>query len=271
MLTHAIKNLFIYPIKSLRGIAVDSVNIDQFGLEHDRRWMLIDDNNKFVSQRQISELCLINVDLIEQGLRLQAKGMQECQVSISELSEHKIQVSVWHDVCSARLAPKQINATISHFLQASVSLVYMEQDEVRAVNPDYAIAENNKTSFTDGFPLLIIGQASLNDLNNRLAANGHSQIGIERFRPNIVVASQTAFAEDNWQVIEIGNVKISLVKPCSRCIIPTIDVETAQRSKEPLSTLKQYRQKNNKIYFGQNAIHHSTGVINSSDLVKIIQ
>jgi hypothetical protein len=139
--------------------------------------------------------------------------------------------------------------------------------EPRPVNPKYAVSPADRTGFADGYPLLLLGQASLDDLNARLAR----PVPVDRFRPNLVLAGAPAFAEDAWRRIRVGEIELAVVKPCARCVITTTDQRTAARGREPLRTLAGYRRApDGKVLFGQNAIHLSTGVMRAGDVVSVL-
>jgi uncharacterized protein YcbX len=163
-------------------------------------------------------------------------------------------VVVWGDSVQAAAVGERADAWLSGFLGLACRLVYFPPDTVRAVDPDYARA-SDQIGFADGFPFLLISQASLDDLNGRL----DEAVPMLRFRPNLVVAGCSAYAEDDWRRIRIGEIEFRFAKPCSRCIIPTIDPASGLRGREPLRTLMGYRQRDNKVYFGQNLIHDGVG------------
>jgi hypothetical protein len=173
-------------------------------------------------------------------------------------------VKVWRDVCDAVPLGEEVNRWFSDVLELPCQLVYMDESTFRPVNPSFA-ANNEQVSFADGFPFLLISEASLQDLNQRL----DEPIPMNRFRPNLVVSGCEAFAEDNWREIRIGAISFRVVKPCSRCSITTVEQTTGIRGKEPLLTLAQYRRRNGEIFFGQNLIPGEIGMLQIGDVVKI--
>jgi hypothetical protein len=179
---------------------------------------------------------------------------------------NKCYVTVWDDKCQAFDAGEDAAAWLSRYLLTKCRLVYFPDNEFRQVDLNYA-NKGEKTAFSDGFPLLLISQASLDDLNSRLVLH----VAMNRFRPNIVVNGCLPFAEDLWKIIRIGNVTYRLVKPCSRCVIPSINIETAEREEEPIKTLAHYRKRDNKIFFGQNVIADVTGDIKVGMKVEVIE
>ncbi len=256
----------------MRGISLDSVELDKFGFKFDRRWMLIDENNKFVTQRQQTKMCLIDVSLTETGLLVSSNNSSELFIDFKNFSETSIDVKIWTDSCQAKVASGHINKWFSDFLQAKLRLVYMDDSEVRQVDQYYAKDPNKQVNFADGFPILLISQGSLNDLNQKLQAKSEAAVPMQRFRPNIVINNQIAFEEDQWHKVTIGDIEMAVVKPCSRCIIPTIDIQTASKSKQPLATLREYRQRADmKILFGQNLIHQQQGSLSLGDLLKVVE
>lgn len=260
-----LSELNIYPVKSLAGTSLNHSIVDGFGLQNDRRWMLVDNQGKMLTQRKLARMCLIRPQITAQGIRLSASGMPDMELSITHLTD-SCKAQVWDDVCNAYDAGDQAAQWLSDFLAIDCRLTYFPDDEVRQLDQDYAQADD-KTAFSDGFPLLLISQASLDDLNSRL----ETPITMSRFRPNLVITGSDAFEEDQWQRIRIGDMTFRLVKPCSRCSIPTIDPSNAEKSKEPIATLSQYRKRDNKVYFGQNAIADGTGELSVGMPVKVLE
>ena len=257
--------LSIYPVKSCRGISLNTAQLEKFGLQHDRRWMVVDEYGVMITQRKIAKMCLIQPELTSQGIILKTASMADLNVEIPQ-PKKKVSVTVWDDNCHAYDAGDEAANWVSEVLATSCRLVYFPDDEFRQVDLNYA-QKGDQTAFSDGFPLLLISQASLDDLNQRLAA----PIPMSRFRPNIVVTGCEAFAEDSWKEIKIANIIFRIVKPCSRCVIPSINIETAQREEEPLKTLVSYRKRDKKIFFGQNVIANMTGELGIGMPVEIIQ
>jgi uncharacterized protein YcbX len=260
-----VSELAIYPVKSLRQVPVQSSSIDMCGLKHDRRWMVVDAEDRMLTQRKISRMCLIQPALNEQGLSLQALDMQTLQVNNITEKEKRI-VTVWKESCNAQDCGDEAAHWLSQFLQVECRLVYFPDDEVRKLDQNYA-QKQDRTAFSDGFPVLLISQASLDDLNSRM----DEDIPMARFRPNIVVSGCEPFDEDGWKRLKIGDLKLRVVKPCSRCVIPSIDIITAERGEEPTRTLLKYRKRENKIYFGQNAIIDGYGEISEGMAVEVLE
>jgi len=247
-----ISELNIYPVKSLAQISLQRSLLDRFGLHMDRRWMLIDEHGKMLTQRQLPRMCLIQTQLNKQQLSLSASDMDTLHVAPAMQTLYKVQI--WNDHCDALDCGDEAAEWLSFFLNKECRLVYFPEQEVRQVDPNYAQAGDN-TAFSDGFPLLLISQASLDDLNQRL----ETPVSMARFRPNIVISGCEAFAEDDWKTININHINFRIVKPCSRCVIPSIDIKTAQKQPIITQTLSQYRMHDQKIFFGQNVIAEGTG------------
>lgn len=261
----SLSELNIYPVKSLRQITLSSSKLEAYGLQHDRRWMIVDKNGKMITQRQLSKMCLVQPTLLEDGIQLEAYGMTSLIVKYPQ-SGKSIIASVWDDDCRAHDAGNEAAKWLSEFLSTDCRLVYFPDDEFRQVDLKYA-EQGDRTAFSDGFPLLLISQASLDNLNQRL----EKPIPMKRFRPNLVVSGCDAYEEDRWKRIKIGDITFRVVKPCSRCVIPTIDIDTAQRSNEPSKTLASYRMQDNKIFFGQNVIAEQEGKLALGMTVEIIE
>jgi len=262
-----VSELFIYPIKSLGGISVRSAQITDRGFQHDRRWMLIDDDNRFLSQREFPQMALLQVQLLDDGLVVQHKIKSEAaHIPLSTKINQSVTVQVWSDKCRAELVDPVIDQWFSEMLSLRCRLVYMPDSSRRRVDGRYA-SNNEITSLSDGYPFLIIGQSSLDELNARLP----DPLPMNRFRPNIVFTGGEPFHEDIMEHFSINNIQFYGVKLCARCVITTINQDNASKSREPLKTLSSYRQKNNKIYFGQNLLHSGEGEIFVGDAISIHQ
>ena len=261
-----VSELYIYPIKSLGGIALNSATLSDRGFEHDRRWMLVDDNNQFITQREVTAMALLKPQLTDQGLLVRNSQVagEELLVPFEPTIAGTTMVDVWSNHCRAQQVSAEADAWFSKQLGISCKLMYMPNTTNRFVDSRYA---HNKeiTSFSDGFPLLMIGQASLDDLNDRLAA----PLPMNRFRPNVVFTGGTAFLEDTMKQFEINGITFFCVKPCARCVMTTIDQQSGVKAKEPLTTLSTYRMKKNKILFGQNVLYKGPGKITIGDTITI--
>lgn len=258
----------LFPIKSCRGISLEGIGLDRRGLVQDRRWMLVNDQGQFVTQRQYSKMSLINTQMTEEQIVVSYPGMESLALPQQVENGQEVQVRVWEDNCLALKADHEINQWFSQALEQDLRLVYMPDSTERRVDPDYA-QESDITSFSDGFPLLLISEASLEDLNDRL----EEPLTMSRFRPNLVVRGCPAYAEDSWKRIRIGDIEFDVVKPCSRCIVTTINPDTGERSvnSEPLRTLSLYRKRGNKVYFGQNLIHRGMGKLETGAGIEVLE
>ena len=263
-----LSEIWIYPIKSLGGIPLIEAKAEPRGLQYDRRWMLVDDTGRFVSQREIPRMALLGTAVEPPYLSVfwrnnpSEKIQIPLEAPVGDLE--KLQVQIWDDQCAARVLPKEINDWFSENLEQNLRLVYMPDTTRRSADGRYA-PKGHHVSFADGFPFLIIGQASLDDLNSRLA----QPLPMNRFRPNFVFTGGEPFEEDTWERFSIGNQQFRGVKPCGRCIIPTTDQETATRSAEPLKTLATFRKVGNKILFGQNLVWLGAGQDGVGEQVRV--
>ncbi len=259
-----LQDIYIYPIKSLGGIRLEQAQVDIKGFQWDRRWMLVDENGQFLTQRTIHKMALLQVELREKELLVFHKQNSEISLSISfeHETEDFIPVTVWSDTVEGQIVSPSANQWFSAFLGQPCQLVYMPDSIQRKVDPQYA--ENGENvSFADAMPYLLIGQASLDDLNQKL----EHPVPMERFRPNLVFSGAAPFEEDAWKEISIGDCSFKVAKPCARCVLTTVDQNTGMKGKEPLKTLASYRTKNKKVLFGQNLIALSTGQLKVGDTV----
>lgn len=259
----------IYPVKSLKGISLRKAAVEDRGLQFDRRWMLVNGKGKFITQREFPVMAAIEVRIEDGSLTAAYDGTQ---LSISSMPENGVsrRVSIWGSSVKAVEYPADVNAWFSNVLGAECRLVLMPEESKRAVNPLYAVRKFKDTvSFADGYPFLLIGQSSLDDLNSRL----ETPVPMNRFRPNFVVSGADAFAEDGWQMIRIGETVFHVVKPCGRCVVPTVDQAVGKKTgPEPLKTLATYRKKGSRILFGQNLIAEKAGgVVKVGDKLEVLQ
>jgi uncharacterized protein YcbX len=257
-----LSEIWIYPVKSLGGIRLTEAKTEERGLQYDRRWMIIDDNDVFITQRVFTKMALIDVELLPEGLKISYRPEPGNAVIVpyQPISAEPVTVTVWDDVVEGVTVSEEADSWLSNTLNQNLRLVMMPESSFRKADPRYAKNEEN-VSFADGFPYLVISQASLDDLNSRLA----EPISMIRFRPNFVVTGTDAFAEDQWKNVTIGNLNFEVVKPCARCVLTTINPETAEKGAEPLKTLASYRRVNNKVLFGQNMVVKDIGTIKEGD------
>lgn len=257
----------IYPVKSLKGIGLSESSVDIRGLHHDRRWMLVDADGQFMTQREFPRMALIETSVNGSGLKVRFDGTELAVPD--EAEKGPVEVGIWEGPVGAAMFGDEVNGWFSEVLEVDCRLVTMPEATRRRVDRQYAIdAERDIVSFADGYPFLLIGDGSLAALNSRLA----TPVPMNRFRPNFVVAGADAFAEDTWKKVRIGETVFHFVKPCGRCVMPTVDQETGVKDgKEPLKTLASFRTVNGKVLFGQNLIAEKPGgVIRVGDEVEVL-
>ena len=260
-----VSSINIYPVKSCSGVSLSSAAMDRFGLVGDRRWMLVDESGVAITQRTQPKLALIQAQLRGQTLSLKLFG-DSIDVIVPGSTAQSCTVKVWSDSVAAVDAGDEAALWLADRLETNCRLVYMPQNSNRPVDSRYAMA-NETVGFADAFPVLLISQASLDDLNSRL----ETPVPMNRFRPNLVVSGCEPFAEDSWSRIRVGEVEFDLVKPCDRCVMPSIDQATAQRDKNINRVLASYRRRDGKIYFGQNLLYRKTGIIRLLWSVEVIE
>ncbi len=260
-----LSKIIIYPVKSLAGISVKHWQVNEKGLRYDRKWMLIDAENKFLSQRRLPRMALIKTLMIDNTLVLSAPTMKDIHLSLDESNEgEELMTQIWNDKCSARCVSPELDQWFSLFLKIPCRLVYQPETVIRSVDHRYANT-SDKVNFSDGFPFLILTEASVNFLNKAAGLT----FSMARFRPNLVIANCAPYSEDYWRKIRIGEINFRLPKPCSRCSIPTINPENSKVTKEPLATLNRLRKWQHKVYFGQNALHDDQGELKINDDIII--
>ncbi|MFM0420287.1 MOSC domain-containing protein [Paraburkholderia aromaticivorans] len=265
-----ISELFVYPIKSCAGIALHEARLFATGLEYDRCWMVTDPAGAMLTQRAYPRMALIQVEIGAEDLVIRAPGMSELRTPLDSArldAPSAVQTQVWRDAAFGLDTGAASAEWFSAFLGVPARLLRFDPERERIVDPDYTDSVGGATThFADGFPLLVIGQASLDDLNTRLSGKGAPAIPINRFRPNVVLTGLDAYEEDYVETLSIDgeageNVQLQLVKPCSRCPMPTIDQAKGAPDpdwpNEPTDTMSVYRanpQRNGAITFGNNAL-----------------
>jgi len=257
-----VTNLFEYPIKGLLGNEICCATVNRRGLAMDRRWMLVDEQGNFLSQRQLPALTEF---LPAHQDNLIIKHLQSGETKSIDMEDfaQTQKVVVWDQECAAHGSENEISEWLSNKLNLAVSLVYMDENDFRPVE---SASENDIVSFADGYPVLLTTQASFDDLNERL----DSSIDINRFRPNIVIDGKIPFEEDNWQRLKIGTIVFKVAKKCARCHVININQANGLSTKEPLKTLSTYRKEGNKVNFGVNLIPENTGIIHEEDEVVVL-
>lgn len=262
-----VTSIHVYPIKSCRAIDLKAARLDELGLSYDRRLMIVDAaTSRFLTQREEPRMALIAPRLAPTSLQVTAPNMPLLKVDLNRDVPERREVTVWRFTGPAEDLGENAASWVSTVLERPCRLVRFADDVQREVNPKYA-GPGVLTAFTDGYPILIANEGSLDDLNGRAS----ERVPMSRFRPNIVIKGAAPFAEDTWKRIRIGEVEVDVVKPCSRCAITTVDPATAKRGKEPLATLAQYRLHEKETWFGQNCIHRSLGSIRVGDSVEVLE
>ncbi|MGF7073124.1 uncharacterized protein YcbX [Mucilaginibacter sp. 3215] len=260
-----VSELYIYPIKSLSGVAVQNAEVTRRGLQHDRRWMLVNEHGHFITQREFPQMALIKTTVETDGIAVHHHSGGSLLIPFNGERKSLQQFAVWDDTCMGQYVNEEFDRWFSQALNIKCRLVHMPDDSEREVDQRYA-KPGMITSFADAYPFLLIGQASLDDLNKRMTL----PLPMNRFRPNIVFTGGEAYSEDLMNEIEIAGITFYGAKLCARCVLTTIDQHTAVKAKEPLKTLASYRMKNNKIMFGQNLVHENTGIISVGDELDVL-
>lgn len=270
-----ISALFIYPVKSCAGIALSQVTVGHTGPELDRRWMIVAEDDGellMVTQREMPKLALVQPSLFGDELVLRAPGLSALRILIEDDRPANRSVLLRADPLEVVDEGLEAAAWFGDLLEAEVRLVRLPDGASRRVSPKYS-PEPAWTSLTDGYPALLVSEASLADLNQRLQERGQPVVEMRRFRPNIVVSGVPAYAEDDWQRVRLGDIPFDVVKPCARCVMTTVDPSRGEilDPLEPLATLATYRRVEGKVMFAQNVIHRATGVLRVGDAVEVVE
>jgi uncharacterized protein YcbX len=263
--------LYRFPLKSCKAEVLQQAAFGELGMIGDRRWMLVDESSgRFLTQRALPHMSQLSVLWnATGGVTLAAPGFAALDVPLPVDNEQALRgVTVWRDTLRVPDAGDEAAAWVSDFIGKPTRMVHVPVERARQLPSGYGNADD-KVGFADGFPLLLIGQASLDDLSARI---GRPQEML-RFRPNLVIEGAEAFAEDGWKRIRIGDIEFRLLKGCSRCILTTIDPATGERNpdREPLTTLKAYREREGDVWFGQNMINDGAGVLEVGMPVTVLE
>lgn len=271
----------IYPVKSLGGISLEECLVEKRGFKFDRRWMLTDKNGEFFTQREFPKMATLSIEVKDDYLQISNLGNEQINVPFEFERNQTQKVTVWNSICDAFVLPENINEWFSDVLETKCQIVYMPDESEREINKMFN--QNNEiVSFADGYPFLLIGENSLNDLNEKL----ETKLPMNRFRPNIVIDGAESFAEDRWKKIQIGDSVFRSTKPCARCVMTTVEQNFGEfDGKEPLKTLAKYRMAKdvfpnefesldlnaNAVLFGQNLVAENFGgKIKLGDEVKVL-
>jgi hypothetical protein len=258
-----ITGLFIYPIKGFSGITLRSAYCTPEGLENDRMWMVVDESDNFLTQREHAIMTQFRTAITKEGIRVFYKDSSIILPFTYQVGT-STRFHVWGDECFGFYAETHLNDWLTSCLGVTAKFVSMDKEKKRKADEKYA--KNGETvSFADGFPFLILGEAALEFLNSKL----EQPIPIDRFRPNIVFSGGSANEEDYWKEVAIGSATFLGAKPCARCNVTTIDQQTGEKSSEPLRTLSTYRKESNKVNFGMNLLLKTAGIINVGDQISL--
>ena len=260
-----LESLTVYPVKSCGGMSVQSWTVDERGLLYDRRWMLVDEAQGFMTQRRWPRMALVRPEILSDSLVLRAPETLELELPLHPEGGKRAPISVWGDVVEALDVGDEAARWFGEVLGVRCRLVYQPDDAVRIVDQEYG-RPRDRVGFADSFSFLAISSASLDHLNARLP----DPVPMNRFRPNLVVGGCEPHAEDGWKRIQVGSIGFRVVKPCARCSIPMVDQGSAVRGKEPLRTLAGYRSSGGEVLFGQNLAHDGTGALNVGDAVVVL-
>lgn len=269
-----LSGLFVYPVKSLRGCAVTTAVVDELGLRDDRRFLVVDETGRFLSQRTLPRMALIATALDADTLTLSAAGVAPLAIPRVSPGATLCPVTIWkHQGVLAEDCGDAPADWLTALLGLRCRLMRVGADFHRQVLKPQA-RPGDRIAAADAEPFLVVGEASLADLNDRLIAQGTDALPMNRFRPNLVIADGAPFAEDTWARLRIGEIIFRSGGPCARCLITTTDQETAERGKEPLRTLATYRRDPSDptdVNFGQNLIHETkSGILRVGDPVEIL-
>lgn len=257
--------IVVYPLKGARGVEVQRWPVAATGFARDRQFMVVDAGGRFVSQREEHALALWRVSAEGDSMRIELPGHRRPFELPWAPDGEAIEVTVWGDRVRAVAPDPVLDAAVSRELGQPCRLVHIPASSIRQVDPRYS-QPGDRVGFADGFPFLLCTRASLADLNARLDAD----LPMDRFRPNLVVDGAEPFAEDAWSRIHIGGLPFDVVKPCARCVVTTIDQQTARAQREPLQTLATYRRTaDGSVHFGQNLIHRAQGELAVGDAVSV--
>ena len=267
-------SMHVYPLKAGRAVDVDESQVDPWGLAGDRRWLLVDEAGRFVSQREEPTLALVTVRYTGGCDTIAVSAAGHLALSVAAPSGNggaeMLRVTVWDSAVRAAAAGGQADSWFSGYLGHAVRLVYLDDPTRRAVDQQYGAA-GDVVSFADGYPLLLTSTSSLDALGDWLVESGDEPVPMNRFRPSVVVTGADPWAEDGWRRVRIGAVSFRVAKPCGRCVVTTIDQATAERGRQPLMMLGRRRKFGQELVFGQNLIPDGPGRIHVGDPVEILE
>lgn len=261
-MVQSLTDIYIYPIKSTKGIQLPQAFVEERGLENDRRYMLVDVEGEFITGRTHPQLTQVSIEFSKKGLFVSAPNQPSFYIQPTQFTDETITVNIWSDTVQAQHCDPEYDRWFSTFLKQKCQLVYLPDSSVRCVKN-----KQTQVSFADGYPLLLINQASVDQLNSRL----ETPVSALHFRPNLLIKGDFPFVEDSWERIKIGEVEFEVSKPCSRCTFTNVDPKTGIADlQQPLKTLAQFRYNQGDIDFGQNLIPLNQGIIRSGDEIQVL-
>jgi uncharacterized protein YcbX len=265
-----LSGLYLYPVKSLGGYSVPAAEVTPRGLRYDRRWLLVDERNRFMTQRQQPELALLTVAPAYNGFLISHRERPELLplfIPFEATPDRTLIVTIWDDLVWAWRGAPEADEWLAEALGRPCRLVYMSDMVRREVEPEFN-PEERLVSFADAYPFLLIGEAALADLNTRLA----QPVPMNRFRPSLVFSGGEAYEDDTWDMFQIGETAFRAVRGCGRCVLTTIDQQTATKNPlgDPLRTLTTYRKVDGSILFGQNVTGPATGYLRVGDVLTVL-
>jgi MOSC domain-containing protein len=264
-------SVHIYPLKGCRAVDLKESVVEPWGLAGDRRWLLVDADRQFITQRKHPALARLVVGCGPGAdITVSSDGYPPLRVVAPGGCAELLKVTVWRSTVLAAAAGPAADAWFSAYLGEPVGLVYLDDPTRRAVDPEFG-ADGDTVSFADGYPLLLTSTGSLDQLGEWLAAAGEQPVPMNRFRPNAVVAGLEPWAEDRWRRIRIGSASFRVAKPCGRCVVTTTDQTTGERGTQPLRMLAARRRFGKNVVFGQNVIPDSPGLIRVGDPVEVTE
>ena len=263
MLSPRIDELYFYPIKSFRGVRTAALTLDKLGPLWDRQWLLVDENGRFLTQRQLPQLAKIELSFDpEAQIELAVPTFGTIDFGLNERLSQSLQVVVWKSEMRAHEVSSEVSQWLSEVLQRQVRLVRMADDNARTFKTG---PPDRHVRFVDGQPLLVVSKASVRDLERRV---GHP-LSVLRFRPNVVIDGVDAYAEDRWSEFAVGGLRFQASEPCTRCKITTVHPLTGQVGDEPLKTLATYRRLERGIAFGHYYAHLTEGTLKIGEPVSL--
>ncbi|MEO8101582.1 MAG: MOSC N-terminal beta barrel domain-containing protein [Betaproteobacteria bacterium] len=270
IMTVSLSAIHIYPVKALGGISLAEAAVTPRGLKHDRRFLVIDMGDQFVTQREVPKMATVWMEIEGDQLIFSTPDMDALTIAVEPPELPSRIVSVWSSDVLAHGVSVDADTWLSDYLGFAARLVYMPESSERKINPQFARTDNEVVSFADGYPLLVIAEASLADLNERIVKGGGSALPMNRFRPNLVIRGCEAYAEDKLGEIRVGEATFRAVKPCARCQVTTTDQASGDvHGPEPLQTLGTYRDTPNGVIFGTNLVPVKLGSVRAGDAVTL--